>query len=454
MICPKCGKEIEDGHLYCEDCGHEINLVPEFETEVENSIAENICGMIEEDVPLKKKNTAFWVFLTLASIVAFLGAAVLFGGLAVWKNCTFMHEMIAEFYLDDGNYDAAVSYMEEMVEKAPTQTAYRFRLCHIYMEMGETERAIEIYKIIASSPQYNFDEQFTAVERLVEYYEEQGDYESIAEYLQTVQEHDIQLAFWKYMCMPVTFSQPEGTYATLITLKLDTEGIGTIYYTTDGTVPDENSPEFSGTIFLDRGDNTISAVFVNDYGVASEVSTKKYFIEEKKVSAPEVMTYSGVYRCPVEIQVEYNPTGTVYYTTDGTVPNRGSQVYSQTLHAPLGKTTYKFVTIDSNGTASDVITREIQVSLDTELTQMDAQQLLLEYFLNQGAVSDDGSHIVQDDTHIFVHEYLYPLSIEVGKDCYYFAEVSRDTVTGEQHRTGKYYGVDVRTKEIYTIIYE
>ena len=28
MNCPKCGKELTNGHLYCEACGYEINLVP------------------------------------------------------------------------------------------------------------------------------------------------------------------------------------------------------------------------------------------------------------------------------------------------------------------------------------------------------------------------------------------------------------------------------------------
>ena len=75
----------------------------------------------------------------------------------------------------------------------------------------------------------------------------------------------------------------------------------------------------------------------------------------------------------------------------------------------------------------------------------------MNYLVNGGAASDGKGHIIQDDTHILIYEYLYPLTVEVGKDCYYFAEVSRDTTTLEQHRTGKYYGVDIRTEEIYTL---
>ena len=38
MKCHNCGADIPDGHLYCDKCGAEINIVPEFEPEVENEI--------------------------------------------------------------------------------------------------------------------------------------------------------------------------------------------------------------------------------------------------------------------------------------------------------------------------------------------------------------------------------------------------------------------------------
>ena len=44
MKCPSCGCEMAEGHLYCEKCGMEIQMVPDFEPEFENSIIEDKAG--------------------------------------------------------------------------------------------------------------------------------------------------------------------------------------------------------------------------------------------------------------------------------------------------------------------------------------------------------------------------------------------------------------------------
>ena len=54
MKCPKCGTELKDGHLYCEKCGEEIHIVPDYEPEIEYSMHETLSGIVEdvlEEVP-------------------------------------------------------------------------------------------------------------------------------------------------------------------------------------------------------------------------------------------------------------------------------------------------------------------------------------------------------------------------------------------------------------------
>lgn len=467
MKCPKCGKELVDGHMYCEDCGEEINLVPEFEAEVEDSMAESIQGILDkaewseendeseqleyqQERKVPKSNLGFFLSSGFAAILIFVITAAVAGGYTIWKNSTFIHEIMVEYYMDDGNYDKAISYMEEIVQKNPDKLSHKFNLCNIYMEIGQAEKAIELYKTIITDSKYTLDEQVAAAEKIIQYYTNMEDYEGAAEFLETLQDRNIQLAFLDYMSSTVKFSQTEGTYASFITLKLSSEGIGSIHYTTDGSIPTKDSETFQGTIFLEAGENVISAVFINKYGVAGPVVTKTYTIESKKVSPPEVVTYSGTYNCPVKIDIVRNAQTSIYYTTDGTAPDRNSNLYIGNLYVPMGKSVYKFVAIDKKGEISEIVTRDFNIVLDTEMTTEDAEALLVEYFINQGYVSDERGHIVKDEANILIYEYLYPMTVEVGQDCYYFAEVLRDITTLEQQRTGRYFGVDIRTGTIYT----
>lgn len=42
MICPNCKTELSDDMLYCEKCGQEIQFVPDYEPEIEQSITETL----------------------------------------------------------------------------------------------------------------------------------------------------------------------------------------------------------------------------------------------------------------------------------------------------------------------------------------------------------------------------------------------------------------------------
>ena len=57
MKCQKCGAPIYPDHLYCDICGAEYRIVPDFEPEIENSIAKSmfeISEVFEKDTHKKE----------------------------------------------------------------------------------------------------------------------------------------------------------------------------------------------------------------------------------------------------------------------------------------------------------------------------------------------------------------------------------------------------------------
>ena len=48
MKCPNCGEGMPEGALYCECCGEDIHIVPDFEPELERNMEQTISGILEE----------------------------------------------------------------------------------------------------------------------------------------------------------------------------------------------------------------------------------------------------------------------------------------------------------------------------------------------------------------------------------------------------------------------
>ena len=48
MKCQNCGNEIEEGHLICDVCGNEIQIVPDFEPEIEEEMEETLSTLFVE----------------------------------------------------------------------------------------------------------------------------------------------------------------------------------------------------------------------------------------------------------------------------------------------------------------------------------------------------------------------------------------------------------------------
>lgn len=461
MKCPRCGAEIREGYLYCESCGEDIHIVPDFEPEIEYSMRETLSGIAEEmKEPAsggKQKKSKLRIgkkqlYLGIAG-VSFLVLAV--AGILILQQIRF-HSVSyqltrAAACFQAGNTERAMTYYERAHELEEENIPLCFTLAELYRQSGREGQYLDLLFFIIRSEAATEDETASAYKKIIAYYSEQGDYASINTILMNTEKEEIRVMFQSYMALPPEFSYQEGAYDSVIPLKLTASTQGTIYYTTDGTVPTTESKEYMTPIFLDAGNYTVSAMFVNTYGIASEVVAKSYVIDVAKPSAPEVETYSGEYTSPVLIKVTQPMDGEVYYTTDGSVPTEHSQLYTAPIPMPLGRSVFTFVTYNEDGICGACTTREFELTLDTESTPEQAVAELVTGLVKTGRLADvSGTPASGELSGRYLYQYQYVLAIPEQGDFYLVAEVFEDSA-GVQTRTGTVYGVEVYSLACYKL---
>lgn len=462
MKCPNCGTEIGDDMLYCENCGEDIHIVPDFEPEIEYSLHNTLSGIVkdvleekteaslEEDVLPKQRLRKGAVIAIAAVLAAILTVTVIFS-VKLHKENSAGHQIAkANECISAGNFEEAIVYYEKAVTLDAGNVSLRLTLADLYEKAGMEQQFVSCITSVMATTGISEDEKVTAYKKLINYYKNRKEYTAINTLLINTEDENIRTMFQSYMAAAPEFSYKEGTYAEVVPLKLTSSIQGTIYYTTDGTIPTTDSQVYTTPVFLETGQYTVSAMFVNAYGIASEVVAKTYVIDIKKPAAPEVETYSGEYESPVMITVQV-PTGcTVYYTSDGTNPTDQSTVYVGEIPMPLGKSTFKFVTYNKEGVAGDYTIRQYELTLDTENTVEMALEKINAAMILVGKTTDMYGTIAGDLTGKYVYRFQYALAIPKQGDFYVISEIYEDSA-GIQNKTGITYAVNVYTMEYYKL---
>ena len=147
------------------------------------------------------------------------------------------------------------------------------------------------------------------------------------------------------------FSVPAGTVEPNTSLEITcaTEG-ATIYYTTDGTDPDETSTEYTSAIVINRS-MTVKAVAMKEDFKNSKTISRAYHVDMPTVATPTFSPAAGAVERGTEVTISCTTAGAViHYTTDGTTPDATSPVYDGT---PIEITAA--VTIKAMATADDML---------------------------------------------------------------------------------------------------
>ncbi len=502
MICPKCNQELKEGQLYCEACGEEIKIVPEFVPEIENSIEEtllNVADHINEvteddlirksDKPKKVSKTDFKVFskeeknkkdsflledfpedddefdtmdddlsdenfwdeeevipfkpnsnlknsivsywnksivskiVVLGGLVVVIGAVV-FGTVFITRflreNSYGYQRQLALDAAEAEDYQNAILYMEKALVLDSSDIEMKYLLAGYYDKIGETDNALLVLKgLICGDTQTDIN----TYTKIFEIYSRQGNIVEISHILSECEDPLILDTFRQYVANVPEFSEPEGSYGDVVHLKLTANTTGTIYYTVNGGTPDTNSEVYTSPIFLESGYYTVKAIFVNSYGLVSDIGSQQYEINVTIPTRPVVSAASGTYNSPELIKVEVPQGCTTYYTTDGSTPTRDSIQYKEPICMPLGESKFTFVTYSAENVASETTEVEYTLKLPADITvsAADAANLVTMYRFGMGGLMDTQGHLstisgkllymceaavtLEDDIYFVVYEY-------------------------------------------------
>ena len=151
-----------------------------------------------------------------------------------------------------------------------------------------------------------------------------------------------------------TFNLPSGKYSFYINISLTSEAGDTIYYTLNGTTPDETSYKYRDVIRIPEGKTIVRAFAMDANGNSSEIVSEVYEIEFGAPDKPTIIPESGEYVGEQYVRILVPEDCVAYYTLDGSFPNESSEIYTGEFLMPEGNTTVSAIIKDENGISSEL----------------------------------------------------------------------------------------------------
>lgn len=558
MICPKCNSEILDELLYCPECGEEIQFVPEYEPEIEQSIHETLSDIVldqqnadsfldddiqysdsfgdpeffddpdfevstdfekiaeqengyyddngnyvdnekygdnrnydeyeyydengyyvendgyynengyydeevfdeeydledfDEDEPnflyhflrfMKESKFRWLVIAIFAVVVIVVCISVYRVTQEVYKKNSYQYQAeLAMSAATTGDYATAIIHMERAVLLNSEDTSLKYQLADYYFQNEEDEKAILMLWEIIYEKDVNYQ---AAYKKIIDYYAFNQNYGMIEEILSNCDDMIVVNQFLNYLANEPEFNYAEGTYDEVIYLTMSSANNGTIYYTMDGTMPTYESPIYSEPIPLELGIYKINAVFVNEYGIESDVISKTYIVDIRVPNPPNVLLASGSFTSPELIEVDVQQFCKVFYTTDGTLPTRESNEYTTPIPMPLGTSHFIFVAYSQENIPGEYTEVDYNLTLDSVVQIQEVVNYIKQYNLNLGKTTDLEGHIVGNTMQ---YTYMVTSAINLEESTYFiFTEYMIDSM-GQSMKTGTIYLADIYDGSLY-----
>lgn len=375
MYCKKCGAKFPDVYVYCPECGEEAHVLSQ-EDLLEEDILEGFID--DEDTPVqeglvrritpyedktrevvrKKKEEARNRKLKKTLLVLFIIIAIIAAAgtsyVSYSRNHSVEYQMTkAQNAYDTKDYVTAREALDKVLSLDENNVDALLLAGRIDAVMKNYEQAETLLKKAISLDPMNKD-AYTA---LISVYDKQGQRAKILELMETTHNQEIRALFADY-AVPVPVIEPEGgTFDDDQSVSITAENDKLkIYYTLDGTQPDQNSTLYTEPVLLEgQKDYVLTAVCLDEEGFYSDPVEASYRIHYNTPAMPSVSPDGGQYTSPVRITVTAPEGTTVYYTWNGSEPDESCSACDGTLTVPEGNNILSLVAIDKHGMKSGVL---------------------------------------------------------------------------------------------------
>ncbi len=357
MICPLCEAKIEEGSVYCSNCGKPIQVVPDYNPLEDDFLPEMLAGTKTKtpitDAAKNRESNKFDYKPIVLIVVAFVIVIVTLTSITFYQHSFGHYYNEAMVYYEDEDYKNAVAYLESALEKKADYDAY-IALGKSYYKLEEYDKADEAF---TNALKQNRDSAEVISLLAVLYDKTDNSFK-----LQGLFEMDLtdeqKKALEGYESFAPVFSLESGKYDSNVTVELFSADGFSIYYTLDGTSPSEKNGKLyeEPVPITNQGKTTLSAVCINDSGKLSNVASETYEISYVMPATPEISPTGGVITKQTYITVTCQTEGvSIYYTWDDSMPTVDSALYTEPILIPEGNNILSAIAIDEHGMNSDVV---------------------------------------------------------------------------------------------------